>query len=354
MRFFSNRLVAIIGGVLLLSGCEYRDSVTTTQLSSSNSTTVAKSFTSLPRSVDGFRDAMIESGQGFQCDNETTICITPTNISGKVYNMRLRISAANDNHIMMEPIGEETESTTETSETYAFNLAEPVEIAGSFQLSDDDEFDENSNMKDISFIFQYIEVDISGSDTGLSDDYTLRMVYADVADLGYTQGDVLIKDGEEYKWCAEGATSLDNCSTTRPSSPITLVGIPNYVTPYEEGPDIPIFMTEVFADTSGSMIGVSRKQMLENDWEFNADFDLKYALKAEDDDDTLDSIYDLMAKIQFNNMIAVLETTKTANGNICLECEIIPGIDNVDGEEGECEEGDDECEEHDGEEDDGQ
>lgn len=204
------------------------------------------------------------------CPTGTVTCVTPSNFSGKAIKTALRIGSGGTYISVTTATSGDLSKVTSSTTLNDFDFAAGLTFSATGSI--EKEFDAGASFKDALMFFDYIDVTFTAPSFGVSTATTLRLVFANDEVLGYTMGDVLIKDGTDFKWCSTGAASLSSCSTTRPASPIVNAEVRDYA---EAGsPVIPYFTTEVFSSSAGtSPVTTTFAELNGKAWTFSFDFD---------------------------------------------------------------------------------
>jgi hypothetical protein len=204
--------------------------------------------------------SLAESAQ-YKADNLCTsvFCITPSNASGKYFGVGLLIQSSGNGMSAYFDL-ESWSSVTEASETKLFDFSSPLTYSGNLNCcgGEGDLKNPNSYFSDVAYMFASIDVEFSiteamGAHGTAIGTHQLRFVFADNASTTAKRGDIMIKDGTDYKWVdAEG-----NLSATRPGSPITMNDqVVNWTNPFGEGKGnqtIPVVYAGL-AETDGKLV----------------------------------------------------------------------------------------------------
>jgi len=187
----------------------------------------------------------------------------------------------------------------------SFDLGSPTAISGTPSVSTGS-FNDTTHYASLNWTIGWIDAQFDKEDFGLSaGTVTYRFVYFTDSVTGYQKGDVLIKDGSDFKWCIVGATSMSNCYTTRAAAAAagTVLtqnsGIVNYA-PTDGSPDLPYLDAGISANATGVGEVTVTASDLATAVSFTADFDHAYAFAIEtpsanttisDEFDVMDEIY---------------------------------------------------------------
>jgi hypothetical protein len=183
--------------------------------------------------------SLAESAQ-YKADNLCTsvFCITPSNASGKYFGVGLLIQAGGSGMSAYFD-NESWSSVTETSETKIFDFSSPLTYSGNLNCcgGEGDLNNPNSYFSDVSYMFASIDVEFSitesmGAHGTAIGTHQLRFVFADDATSSAKRGDILVKDGADYKW----VDAVGNLSAVRPNGPITMNDqVVNWTNPFDKG-----------------------------------------------------------------------------------------------------------------------
>ena len=208
-------------------------------------------------------------------------CITPSNISGKIYYSGIMVG--DENGYSLGPIVGNVQDPSQIpsfdmAELYDFDFANALSVSGDFTCCEGSPYpaDSDAIAVRIESYFAYIDTSFTltqadGVIAELVGDHTIRTVYADINNTEYQQGDFLYKvSSGDFRWC----TVTDGCvHSTRPADPLQYADVANFMgTPDGLGNQIiPTFAVQI---TPNSQISLTESEVLSNSWEFTIDFDM--------------------------------------------------------------------------------
>lgn len=236
-----------------------------------------------------------QKAQAGTCASGKT-CVTPTNVTGKLYYAGIMVGNESGYSLgfigPLDPSGTAgiTDSTTELED---FDLAEEATISGSGMTccgGSPYPADTDAYVTRIEILFGYVDTVFTVSSGTLSGAHTIRVVYSDITDLGYTKGDMLYKDTDDaFKWC-----DSTGCShTTRPTSPYQNSEVVDYAGS-EDGMGnqiIPSFAAHV---PEADRYLLTQTELLANSWVFTIDFTMTNGIAFAEDPTTLTTTAELV------------------------------------------------------------
>lgn len=269
---------------------------------SGSSTTVNTKLTSSSLAAAGSRATLTTSG----CGTGYAACITPTSVTGKAYYAGMIVGSSNGLSLgpLLGTVEDPSDATSFTStELIEFDFAEGLTKPGSPSLGGPIAYpsDEQAYVQNAHIYFGWVDVTFeltaaNGVPVALRDTHTVRIVMANVSDLGYTKGDVLYKDSNdtEFLWCTSGA----GCThTTRPGSPLQISAIASYANTEDEGnPTIPSFYAEL--ETGHTPIQVKQSDLTSKTLTFTWDFNMADGVKFVLNPTGLTTVYDLVSNVR--------------------------------------------------------
>jgi len=215
------------------------------------------------------------------CGDDFTHCITPTNMTGKIYYSGIMVGETNG-YSVGPIIGTIEDPSTITSfppdDLYNFDFDAQTSNTGQISCCEGTTYpdDDDAIAVRIESYFAYVDVTFElstddGIDEALDGSHTIRTVYGDVDDSEYTKGDLLYKVADDdFRWC----TIASGCThTTRPTSPLQ----DSTVTSYSGSEDglgnqtIPTFSANL---TSASQIQLTESDILNNAYTFTIDYQM--------------------------------------------------------------------------------
>jgi hypothetical protein len=277
--------------------------VLTGSCDSNSSVTVNTKLTSTSLAESRSRATLTTSG----CGTGYAACITPTAVTGKAYYAGMIVGSSNG--LSLGPLlgsvedPSEAESFTST-ELIEFDFSEGLTSPGSPSLGGPIPYpaDDAAYVQNAQIYFGWVDVtfELSTVDNGvnpaLDNTHTIRIVMADVTDLGYTKGDVLYKDSDDtaFQWCTVGA----GCTlTTRPASPLQISAIASYSNTEDQGnPTIPSFYAEL--ETGHTPVQVKQTDLTTKTLTFTWDFDMGDGVKFVLNPTGLTTVYDLVSNVR--------------------------------------------------------
>jgi hypothetical protein len=302
--------------------------------SSGSASSIATSTTIEGSSLDGSITGLRRSGvRGFAsvaglneaanpCPTGSTTCYSPEAFGGKFRSLNLRIGTDGKYYrleVISQPQGTDDDGDEPRSdEMRDFDFGAPTAISGSPSL-DGVVFNESSNFSDLNWTIGWIDARFPDGTFGKFEGATLRFVYFNDPVTGYQKGDILLKVGEDFKWCPTTADAPEDCSTTRPETPITQnAGIVNY-TPGESDPELPYLTAGISADAENEdRVTVSEEELTGGSTiSITVDFDHTHAFAIEKDGDTaptLTNIFDVMPLIYLRGLSATPTDVSVAGG----------------------------------------
>jgi len=233
------------------------------------------------------------------------VFITPLEITGKAITVSFIIGSeqyGGVSEIMLiapQPEGfRETTITSTNSLLSPFNLKDPhtAKSSSATVLVRDNPYPDSAyaSVSTVNILFSWVDftfvvpvasqepqtaVTVSAQ-TGLADTHTVRVVYADVTDLGYKRGDRLYLDPADsvFKWIDRdaqvqyGQNYQAVLSTSRPANPVTegshmFIGDGTYIPP-----------VSIECPRDSSMLTLPKEDLQNYGWEFTITFHVKNAL----------------------------------------------------------------------------
>ena len=272
----------------------------TTQTTITSSTLTSSALTILNARDSSNHASSALSSQGLnqiahKCPSGAVTCFTPTSFTGKFSTLNLRVTPGNNNYIRLPVI--EPEQNDVATRTFDLSLSEAINA--NFKCCEGKSWKTNEgSYTDLLWTVGIIDVTFSGTTLGFSGTYSLRFVFANDAALGYVRGDILIKDGTDYKWCPKNTTVLSACSTTRPDAPITQdEAVVNYA-PKAGDPKLPYLNAELYPDATGKgKFAVSSDDLIDSSLTLTVDFDLEKILAVDGVEKTFGNIFEAMPEI---------------------------------------------------------
>lgn len=168
----------------------------------------------------------------------STVCFTPTALTGTSYGEGLLIQAAGSG--MVAYFGQDAWSEiTGTSPSAAFDVSAPIVHAGNLSCcgGNGDLAAPNAYVSDVIYLFGTIDATFTVTgvtgNVSMNREFTVRFVLADDALPTARRGDVLLKDPADgaFKWM--DATTAGTLAAARPATPVTMDGaVVNYVNPF--------------------------------------------------------------------------------------------------------------------------
>ncbi len=255
----------------------------------------------------------LNQARGNACQLNVATCFTPTAFSGKFDSLKLRLGISGV-YLGLDVI-------PSASAPQTFDFSNPTALDKGFPCCDGKSWDTHGALfKDLIWTLASVDATFD-KPGGLSGTVALRLVYAADDALGYTKGDVLIKDGMDYKWCPVGSTTLAQCSTTRPSNPITQDMDVVHYTPMSNEPALPYLDAEVFPDSTGHGVvdfSESANEFVTKQWAFTVDFDatgaFAVAQKTPGVDVTFNTPQEMMAQLFLRGLSAYPAALKAKDG----------------------------------------
>jgi len=212
---------------------------------------------------------------------EFAACLTPTNISGKIYYSGIMVG--DETGYSLGPIVGTVQDPSPTlsfdmAELYDFDFANALSVSGGFTCCEGSPYpaDSDAIAVRIESYFAYVDISLTlteadGVSAELAGAHTIRTVYADINDTEYQQGDFLYEvTSGDFRWC----TLADGCvHSSRPADPLQYAEVTNFAgTPDGQGNQvIPTFAVQINPD---SQISLTESEVLANSWEFTIDFDM--------------------------------------------------------------------------------
>ncbi len=317
-------VVSVITSFTMFSACSDSNTAgaltASTTLKSSNLTTSVTTTSLEKNSADGstrLRPAVSGLNNAkTPCPTGTTTCFSPVAMGGKFSSFNLRISSSGQ-YSRLELISQSTSDNSITSNALnSFDLGSPTAISGTPECCGDITFDSSSHFKDLIWNIGWIDAKFTDSSFGISGggSTTLRFVYFTDSVTGYQKGDILIKDGNDFKWCPTTATAIGDCSTTRPGSPITQnSGIVNY-TPESGSPVLPYLSAEIYESATGDGVVTTSASELTGSVSFTVDFDHENVFAVETPNKTFTNIFDVMDELYIRSLSATPTGVSTTGG----------------------------------------
>ena len=244
------------------------------------------------------------------CPSGAITCVTPTAFSGTFDSLNFQLAPGDGDYVLLNVIASDGTARP-------FDLARPEAIEGSASCCDGREWDSNQGYyAALMWTVSRIDTSIDGDSLGFSGTYTFRLSFADDATTGARKGDVLLQDGEDFKWCPQGAVDVSECVSERPENPITQDPAIVAYTPPEEGPDFPYLAAALFPDATGNgKSTVGSDDLLGQALAYTVDFDLTDALAVPDPDRTFGNVFEVMPVLFFRGFSAQ-PTGQTVAGGI--------------------------------------
>ncbi len=240
--------------------------------------------------------------QSTEC-SEFAECVTPDNVSGKVYYAGIMVGTGSTGYSLGPIIGDvidpsQTGSFSPT-ELLDFDMAQQITADGSMTCCEGSPYppDEEAYARAVEILFGYVDVDFSLEDSStnkaVSGEHTVRTVYGDITGTEYKKGDLLYLDKEDnlFKWCTPEA----GCThVSRPENPLQYEDVANYSgTPDGVGNQIiPSFAAEL--PTDHPSIQLTESDVLSHSWMFTIDFDMTGGVVFTDNLTSTSTISDLV------------------------------------------------------------
>lgn len=262
-----------LGGCFSSGGTEVTNPprpTTTKLISSSLADALSLSTLSLPSLVSS------------DCLTTVTQCVTPSNLSGKVYYAGLGVGTG-DSYSLGPIIGSITDPSVATSfpqeDLQDFDLTEELSLEGNISCCGGVPYprDEEAIVRTVHIFFAYADAVLTlTSEDGVSGDlvgtHTIRTVFGDIDGTDFKKGDLLYKgEGDTaFVWC----TSEGGCiHAERPENPIQEPVIASYDSPERVGNQtIPSFFANL--PENHEEIRITEEQAKNNSFAITIDFDM--------------------------------------------------------------------------------
>jgi hypothetical protein len=220
----------------------------------------------------------------------STVCFTPTTLTGKYYGMGFLIQAGGNG--MTAYFGQSHWSDiTGTSTSYDFDVANPITNSGNLTCCSGtgDLSSSNTYISDVIYLFGYLDATftVSGVTGNMSMNraFTVRFVLADGAISGGLRGDVLLKDpagGATFYWIDTATSTGGNVGagtlvTTRPATPVVMnTSVVNWTNPFgtnQGNQTIPVIYAGVLPDSGSGVVTTSQSELAQTGKTYTYNFD---------------------------------------------------------------------------------
>lgn len=289
-------LVGLFGLALLQYSCSSSGgatSSTTGALTTLESSLISNSISALAQNPFATSSSGLNQAKT-PCPSGANTCFTPSAFGGKFESFSVRVSQ-DGSYISLNIIPSTTAGTADKT----FDFGAPAAISGSYSCCGGESWSANEvQLKDMIWTLGSIDFTFDGTSLGFTGTHTLKLVYADNTALGYIKGDILLKVGDDYKWCPTTATTTNDCSTTRMASPITQdAAFVNY-TAAAGDPSLPYFDAELYANAAGTVqTAPASEELKTKTFEFTVNFDMTDSFAVPEANAAYSNIFQAMPKI---------------------------------------------------------